>query len=94
VAYLNYKNTERSYKFGNGLIILVSLLISILMGVIIFISGVAEELERGVRNHFPGYKKHLMQRHEEFREYLLKNGYSLDELRINRELRYKLKTEF
>ena len=96
VAYFNYKNTYKSYKMENIYIILISLLLSIVFGLLIFMGGFTKKMDERAKNIFPSYKKHLDFRKEKINIFLEKNGYKKKDLKnpeIRKEVMGEIKKE-
>jgi glucan phosphoethanolaminetransferase (alkaline phosphatase superfamily) len=92
-AYLNYKNTYRNYRRENIFIVIISLLLSVVLGFLIFFSGVAKKIDHQTQNSFPKYKKHLDKRKNRIENFLEINGYSKKDLK-NPKLKNKIKKDF
>jgi len=63
-SYYNFKKTKSGYKYNPLLIILINILISIILGSILYISGLGAKLEDSLERSMPPYGKMFYQRHE------------------------------
>jgi len=57
LAFYNMQHTEKGYKYSSYIILLISVLISIALGSLIYSFGIADNLEKGAYNRFPIYQK-------------------------------------
>lgn len=89
---MNYKNTYKNYVRENIFIIIISLTISIILGFIIFFTGIAQKIDHGARGFFPGYKEHVEHRKNKIKNFLHENGYEKGDLR-NTEVRKNIRKE-
>jgi hypothetical protein len=67
-------------------------MISIILGFIIFFTGIAKNMEHGVRGIFPKYSEHVEERKKRVNHFLKKEGYEIEDLK-NPELRNKIREE-
>lgn len=68
LAYLNVKFTRKGYKYNPYLIIVVSILVSIVLGLGLFLVKGAEKVERGFYQHVPVYQKMMKMRGKQWLE--------------------------
>jgi len=57
LAYFNFKHTKKGYQYNSYLIIVISILISIVFGSVIYMFGQAEKTERMFYQKVPIYRK-------------------------------------
>lgn len=60
--------------------IFISLLVSLVLGFIIFYTGLAKHVEHRTREFFPEYKEHIENRKQRVRNFLQRNGYTREDM--------------
>ncbi len=60
ISYLNIKNTRKWYKFYIWQIILVNILISFLLWIIFYFSGISKNIENKIQNILPQYREYFV----------------------------------
>ncbi len=86
-AWLNFKHTERAYRQHNFLIVLVSIVMSMLLGLLLFFSGIGRNLDLRMRKLLPGYEKYHKERMESRRKFLESIGIDPEEFMKHRRLK-------
>lgn len=64
ISYYNLRKTKSGYKYNPLLIVLINILISMILGSILYICGLGAKLEDSLENKIAPYGKMFYQRHE------------------------------
>ncbi len=72
IGWFNFKNTENGYKKNNLLVIIISVLISVVLGSVLFASGAAHKMDSELRGMVKPYKNFQDRRMDHRKEFLNK----------------------
>jgi hypothetical protein len=70
IGWFNFKNTETGYKKANKTIILSSVIISLVLGGVLFASGVGKKVDDGFKNKVRPYKEFQEMRMKHRKDFL------------------------
>lgn len=63
-SYYNFKKTKSGYKYNTLLIVLINILVSIILGFMLYACGLGAEMEDSLEKNIPPYGRMFYQRHE------------------------------
>ncbi|MCK5589342.1 MAG: hypothetical protein KAI16_03455 [Candidatus Pacebacteria bacterium] len=86
-GWFNYKHTKKSYKRHNFLIIAISVIISLIFGVLLFFSGMGKNIDKRMQNHIPEYGRYSEERMEARKAFLESQGLDPEEFIKYRQIR-------
>ena len=87
-GWFNYKHTKKAYKMKNVLIVIVSILISLLLGTLLFFSGVGRKFDKRIQHYLPRYRKYSEERRKEREEFLKSLGLDPEEFMRHRRMKF------
>ncbi len=86
-AWLNFKHTKKAYKKHNYLVVILSILVSVFLGTIMFLNGFGRIADDALQKHIPIYRQYKEQKMQEKIEILKSLGIDPDEFIKHRKFR-------
>ncbi len=84
-AWFNLRRVNGGHRTSHVLGFFTSILFSLLIGILLFISGLSEKIEESIRNTIPIYRIIVEQKLDKKAQYLNEQGLSAQSIRIERE---------
>lgn len=84
-AWFNLRRVDGGHRTSHVLVFLASILFSLLLGLLLFYTGLSTKIELSLRDHIPLYRSIIENQLEEKADYLYKQGAPVEHLRFERE---------
>ena len=84
-AWFNLRRVDGGHRTSHVLVFLASILFSLLLGLLLFYTGLSSKIEWSLRENVPIYRSIIEDKLEEKADYLSRQGVPADKLRLERE---------
>lgn len=84
-AWFNLRRVDGGHRTSHVLVFLASILFSLLLGLLLFYTGLSSKIEWSLRENVPVYRSIIEDKLEEKADYLSTQGVPADKLRLERE---------